>query len=218
MPDLDFKVTGVEPGTRGLTPLLNFRLQVTNQPPAENIHGVLLQAQIQIRSPQRSYNAREKEKLIELFGLPFQWSATLRNRLWTTTSTVVGAFADQAVARLSVPCTYDLNIAATKCCYALEHGDVPLLFLFSGTVFYAGGDGRLQVQQISWDKECTYRLPVRLWRAMMDEHFPNSAWLYLNRDLFEQLYAYKRSQGLATWDQTMAQLLADSVKQPEVLV
>jgi hypothetical protein len=91
----------------------------------------------------------------------------------------------------------------------LKDGAVPLLFLFSGTVFYAAADGRLQVQQISWDKECTYRIPVRVWQELMDRHYPNSAWVPLHRHVFERLYAYKRRQGFPTWEQTIERLLTD---------
>ena len=93
---------------------------------------------------------------------------------------------------------------------------MPLLFLFSGTIFYAAPDGRLQVQQVSWDKEAAYRMPVRAWRDIMEAHYPNSAWLYLHRDIFDRLYAYKRSHGLATWDQTLDQLLTPALESEEV--
>jgi hypothetical protein len=89
----------------------------------------------------------------------------------------------------------------------LEGGEVPLLFLFSGTIFYQAPDGRLQIQQVSWNKECAYRMPIAVWKAMMDQHYPNTAWLSLERGLFERLYAFRRSEGLADWDQTIARLL-----------
>ena len=41
-----------------------------------------------------------------------------------------------------------------------EDGEIPLEFLFGGTVFYAGAGGGLQVQPISWAAEARYRLPV----------------------------------------------------------
>jgi hypothetical protein len=207
MPDLDFNVTGVEAAARGLTPLLHFQLEVSSRPEQEVVQAVLLHTQIQIQSPQRSYNAGEKERLGELFGTPDRWGQTLRNRLWTNAQATVGSFAGSAKAILPVQCTYDLNVVATKYLYALEGGEVPLLFLFSGTIFYAAEDGRLQVQQISWNKECGYRMPVRVWQELMEAHFPNSAWLWLQRDVFDRLYAYKRSQGLATWEQALERLL-----------
>src|SRR5215207_4280201 len=48
---------------------------------------------------------------------------------------------------------------------------------FSGTVFYAGSDGRLQAARISWEQDAQHRLPVRVWRETMDHHFPGTAWL-----------------------------------------
>jgi hypothetical protein len=208
VPDLNFKVTGVEPAARGLVPLVHFHLEVTNSPETELIQAVMLQAQIQIQSGHRSYEGEEKEKLTDLFGTPDRWGQTLRNRLWAHANTTVRPFERKTEAVLPIQCTYDLNVTATKYFYALKEGEVPLLFLFSGTIFYAGPDGRLQVQQISWDKECTYPMPVRIWQELMEHHYPNSTWLALRRQVFEKLYAYKRSQGLPTWEQTIERLLA----------
>ena len=207
MPDLGFKVTGVQAAARGVTPLLQFKLALTNQPEAEIIQAVILHTQIQIQAPQRVYNGREKAALIELFGPPEQWGQTLRNRLWAVSHTTVSTFAGRTETLLAVPCTYDLNVTATKYFYALESGEAPLLFLFSGTVFYAAPDGHLQVQQISWNREATYQMPAHVWRELMENHYPNSAWLALRRDVFDRLYAYKRTHGLATWEQVMDELL-----------
>jgi hypothetical protein len=91
----------------------------------------------------------------------------------------------------------------------LESGEVSLLFLFSGSVFYPGNEGRLQVERISWSKECLYRMPVRVWQQLMDQHYPNSAWISLHRDLFDKLYSYKRRRGHANWDQTIEELLGN---------
>jgi len=207
MPDLDFKITGVEPGAHGMTPLLNFTVEVTNSPPNETIHSVILQSQIQIVAAQRRYAAGEKEKLTDLFGAPERWGDTLRARLWALTNTSVRSFSGSTTAVLTVPCTYDLNVMATKYFYALEEGEVPLLFLFSGTIFYEAEGGRFQVQQISWNKECAYKIPVRVWKDLMDYHYPNSAWLSLNREVFDRLYAYRRRHGCATWETTIEKLL-----------
>jgi len=207
MPDLDFQITGVEPATRGLTPLLQFRLRITSISGREEIQGLLLNAQIQIQSPQRSYSETEKERLFELFGPPEQWGQSLRNRLWTHANTAVGAFTGETQVVLPVLCTFDLNVAATKYFYALETGDVPLLFLFSGSVFYAGGGGFFQIERIPWSKECVYRMPVEAWRALMDQQYPNCAWFYLRRDIFDRLVAFKRRNKLASWDEAISKLL-----------
>jgi hypothetical protein len=87
-------------------------------------------------------------------------------------------------------------------------GEVPLLFLFSGTVFYAGIEGKLQVQRISWDKECSFRMPVRVWHELMEHHYPGSSWISLQRHSFEKLYAYKLDHGIPTWEETIDRLLS----------
>ena len=207
MPDLTFQITAVESCVHSMTPLLHFKLRVTNSLPDETIHSVLLTAQLQIQAPQRQYSSSEKEKLVELFGPPESWGQTLRNRLWTHTNATLGSFKGAADAVLPVPCTCDLNVAATKYLRALEGGEVSLLFLFNGSVFYMAADGRLQVSPISWNSECAYRMPAQVWREAMERHYPNTEWLALRRDTFEQLHAFKRREGLVTWEETFDRLL-----------
>jgi Family of unknown function (DUF6084) len=146
MPDLNFQVKGIEPSTRGLTPLLHFNLEVSNNPSIERIQAVLVQAQIQIQAAQRRYNDREKEGLRDLFGTSDRWGQTLRNRLWTHASATVRSFSGSTEFVLPVQCTYDFNVIATKYFYALDEGEVPLLFLFSGTIFYLTPDVGLPEQ------------------------------------------------------------------------
>ena len=91
MPDLEFKIIGVEAANYGITPLLHFKLEITNTPESETIQSILLQAQIQLQPTQRSYAAAEKEKLGELFCTPDRLGQTLRARLWTHASENVRA-------------------------------------------------------------------------------------------------------------------------------
>jgi len=114
-----------------------------------------------------------------------------------------------------VPCTFDFNIAATKYFAGLEDGVVPLNLMFSGTIFFERGDAGLQVEQISWDKEAQFRLPVSVWRNMMDHYYPNTAWLCLRRDVFERLSRYKMEQAFPTWEQAIESLIPVAHKSPE---
>lgn len=214
MPELDFKVVGIESAVKGFVPLLQFRLEITNAPLDEVIESVLLQAQIQIQPAQRSYAAREKERLSDLFGTPERWGQTLLNRLWTHTQATVRRFSGRAEVLLPVTCTYDLNVLATKYFDALQDGEIALLFLFSGSVFHIGPEAHLQIQQISWDKECAYRMPVKAWKELMEFHYPNSAWVSLRKDVFDELNAYKRRHGLVTWEATMEKLLSNEITAP----
>src|SRR5215471_5010847 len=106
MPDLQFQITGVEPARHGLTPLLHFKLRIQVSPPDETVQALILQSQIQIRAPQRSYVPREKRNLFEIFGPAESWGQTLGNRLWTYASTTTGAFTGSIDATLPVPCTF----------------------------------------------------------------------------------------------------------------
>jgi hypothetical protein len=189
-------------------PLLSFRLRINDTGAGQTpIHNIALLCQVRIEAARRRYNPAEQERLLELFGEPARWSETLRAMLWTHTQVTVPPFTASATVELPVPRSYDFNLAATKYFYGLENGEVPLLLLFSGTIFLAGPSGGLQIAQIPWDKEATYRLPVGVWKAMMDYYYPNSAWLCLHRDAFDRLYRYKRQHGLPTWEQTLERLL-----------
>jgi hypothetical protein len=209
MPDLDFRVEGAEVLEYAAVPSLLFKLRMENLQ-EEPIRSVSLNTQVRIAARQRHYEAVEQERLHELFGDPHRWGETLRSLLWTHTVLQVPRFSGSTVVDMPVTCTYDLEVVAAKYFYALEDGEVPLEFLFSGTVFYAAEGGRLQTARISWEKEAEFRLPVRLWKEMMDHYFPNSAWIRLHRDAFDQLYDYKIRMGLPTWEATVEALLRAS--------
>jgi Family of unknown function (DUF6084) len=209
MPDLHFQIEGAEVLEFAAVPSLLFKLRIENLE-EEPIRSVALNTQIRIAVTRRHYDAAEQERLLEVFGEPHRWSNTLRSLLWTHTTLQVPPFSGSTVADMPVPCTYDLEVVAAKYFYALEEGEVPLEFLFSGTVFYAGEGGRLQVTRISWEKEAEFRLPVRVWKEMMERYFPNSAWIRLRRDAFDQLYNYKVRRGLPTWEAAVEALLRES--------
>ena len=124
----------------------------------------------------------------------------------------VPGFAEECTVDLPVPCSYDFEIAATKFLHGVQEGEVPLLFLFSGPVFFHNANGDLQIGQIAHHKEAGYRLPVWLWQSLMAQHYPDCIWLRIERDLFEQVYEYKRRNGFAGFDQALRALLAESVQ------
>lgn len=209
MPDLNFQVEGVEAVAYAAAPLLSFKLRVTNADADEPIQTVALRCQIQIEATRRRYNEREQERLLDLYGEPERWGQTLRTTLWTHASAIVTPFQGSTLVELPVPCTFDFNVAATKYFAGLEDGEVPLLMLFSGTIFYEAEGGALQISQISWAKETKYRLPVRVWQEMMEHYYPRSAWLSLRRDVFDRLSQYKMRRGIPTWEQTLESLLEE---------
>ena len=208
MPDLQLTIEGAEVVPYAAVPLLAFKVRIVNSPTDEVIHTIALRAQIQIEVARRKYDSNEQARLLDLFGEPDRWGQTLRNLLWTHASVIVPRFTGSVLADIPVPCTFDFNVAATKYFHGLTSGDLPLCFQFSGTVFYQGEEGTLQVAPISWDKESKYRLPVKVWKDLMDMYYPNSAWLALRRDTFEKLYQFKMREGIPTWEEALERALA----------
>ena len=51
-------------------------------------------------------------------------------------------------------------------------------------------------------------MPVSVWRDVMQQHFPNTGWLRLDRDIIEAMSRYRAERGLTTWDATVESLLA----------
>jgi hypothetical protein len=205
--DLVFSGNGVELDRHAMTPTLLLKVRVLNMAPSTKIQNVLLQCQVRIEATRRQYAPEELERLVELFGESHRWGDTLRSMLWTHTSTQVPGFDSERCVNLPVPCSFDFNVAATKYFYGLEGGDVPIKLLFSGTVFYRDAEGLLQMDQISWSKQAEYQLPVRIWRELMEHYYPNSTWLRIDHEVFDQIYRYKRQNGFTSWDETMRSLL-----------
>lgn len=209
MPDLRIQVAAAKVVPFAAVPTIAFQLEIANAPAAEEIHTVALRCQIQIEVTRRGYAAAEQARLLDLFGHPDRWGQTLRNLLWMHTSLVVPGFEGASTTvDMNVPCTFDFNVAATKYFDGLAGGDIPLLLLFSGTVFYASPDSELQVAPISWELEARYKLPVQMWREMMDIYYPNSVWINLHKDVFERLYRYKMEHGIPTWERALEHMLA----------
>ena len=208
MPDLRFQVEGVEPVQHAALPLLALKLRVHNLPDDQAIHTVSLRFQVQIEPVRRRYVAAEQEKLRDLFGEPDRWSRTVRPLLWMNASLAVPGFTGSTLVDLQLPCSFDFTVASTKYFHALQAGEIPLCVMFSGTVFYRGDNDALQVAQIPWDREANFRLPVAVWKQAIDQHYPNSAWLRLERDTFDRLYDYKVRNGIPTWEGTLDKLVS----------
>jgi hypothetical protein len=205
IPDLAFAVTDGARLEHAAAPTLRFVLRVDSGGAA--VRSVLLDTQVRIAATRRAYAPESDDRLFELFGARADWGTTLRSLLWTRTTLVVPPFTGTAEVDLLVPCTYDLDVTATRYFDALNDGDVPLEFLFSGTVFYSADDGRLQTARLSWELEAEYRLPVAVWRETMDHHFPGTAWLRLDRESHDRLVAYKSRRALPTWAAAIDELV-----------
>jgi hypothetical protein len=205
IPELAFAVEDAARVEHAGVPTLSFSLRV-ERVGGGAVRSVLLDTQIQIAARRRPYDDTTHDRLFELFGPPANWGTSLRTLPWTRTTVVVPPFTGSTVVELPVACSYDLEVAASRYFDALDGGEVPLEFLFSGTVFY--GDP-LQAARISWESEAGYRLPVALWKETMDSYFRGTAWVRLRKDSFDRLSAFKARNALATWDDALDSLLAE---------
>jgi len=214
MSDLTFSVSDVRVEPYAVVPTLIFRLRI-GEHTGERIHAIALRCQIQIEPRQRRYSPGEEVQLLELFGAPERWGDSLHSLLWTQASLMVPGFHGETEIELPLACTYDFEVVAAKYLESLETGAVPLLFLFSGTIFTRGQLG-FSVEQIPRDKEAPFRLPIKLWRDLMDRYFPGTAWIRLRRENFDALYRFKGRRALPSWDDAVMALLKEAGEKNEI--
>ena len=207
MHDVSIRVMDVAPAPHAMVPVLNFQLEVALPDRRLWVQSVMLQCQLRIETAARRY-PNAGAGLQELFGAPDGWGRSLTRLLWTQTTLTVPSFTGRCRVEMPVHCSFDFNQALTKYLAALEDGSsVPLLLLFSGTVFYRQGDGRLQCGQLSWGLEDRYHLPVAVWRELVDRYHAGTVTLQLDEAVFARLQAFKARRALHSWDSVLAALL-----------
>jgi Family of unknown function (DUF6084) len=206
MADLIFGCTGATAERYAATPTLTFALTITERS-GVRVHAIALRCQIRIEPHRRRYTAAEAQRLHDLFGDPSRWAETVKPIQLATVTTMVPTFTAVTETELTVPVTYDLEVTSARYLQGLDDGTIPLLLLFSGTVFVANGDS-FSVELVPWSAEASYRMPVSVWQELVDVHFPNSAWLRCSRQTLDELSAFKAKHALPTWDATLAALLA----------
>jgi hypothetical protein len=202
---LDFEVLDAQPEPHAAVPTILLRLRISETNGA-SVHALVLRCQIRIEPQRRRYGRDEEQRLYELFGETPHWGDSLRPFLWTHVSTAVGRFDGSIDIDLPIECSYDFEVAGSKYLHALGDGEIPLLLLFSGTVFSRGDTG-FAAEPIPWNQEASYRLPVAVWRGTMDQYFPESGWVRLRRDTLDHLQRYRSLEALPTWDQALERLL-----------
>ena len=213
MSELVFDCVGARADRFAVVPSMILTLRIS-ETSGQRVEAIALRCQIRIEPARRRYSDAEAERLSDLFGETQRWAETLKPVQFTTVSIMVPAFTGSTELDLPIPLTYDREIGATRYFAGLEDGEVPLLLLFSGTVF-GTSNGRLSVQQVPWSKEASYRLPVAIWREAIDAHFPNSAWIKISNGTFDELLRFKTRAALPTWEATVLALLAAATQASE---
>ena len=199
MPDLNYTIEGAEPQRFAAAPLLLFKLHLRRGPP----DGMLADADPRRRpalpgadrAGAASLHDAEKDRLLDLFGTPERWGRRC-GPCSGRTSTRPSRVRRHCNVDLPVPCSFDFSLAATKYFAALEEGDIPFCFLFSGTIFYEAPTAPCRWRRSPGRRRRTFRLPGGDLAGMMDLHYPNIAWLCLRKDVFDRLDRFQSRSGL----------------------
>jgi hypothetical protein len=215
MPELSFRIGEVSAMPYAAVPTISARLQITNGVANETIQSISLNCQLQLRPLTRAYSALEEARLLDLFGERERWAQTMKPLHWTNLVVKIPPFSGETTVELSLPCSLDFDVAANKYFYGLDTGSIDVAVMFSGTVFYTGEQGSMQIFQIPWDREAHFRLPVETWKAAIDAHYLDTMWLRLPRDTFDRLYRYKVAQSIPFWGDVLNRLL-DQAERNEV--
>jgi hypothetical protein len=206
--ELTFTVLDVVAEPYSATPQLNARIGIAHGDD-EPIQAIALRCQIRIEPLRRPYSDDEADGLADLFGPRQRWVNTQRTFLWQHGTAMVQGFTGVTEISMPLECTYDFEVAASKYLHALRDGAVPLLFLFSGTVFVQG-ERRFSVHQVSWECEAQHEMPVSVWNDLIRMHYPNAGWVRLGHDTVSALAAYKSARGMLDFEDAVTTLLAEA--------
>lgn len=213
MAELAFDCIGARPDKFAVVPQMLFTLRVS-ETSGQRVEGIALRCQMRIEPARRHYTDAEAERLNDLFGETQRWADTLKPVQFTNVSIMVPGFTGSTEIDVPVPLSYDMEIGATRYFAGLDQGEVPLLLLFSGTVFSIS-DGRMSVGQVPWSKEAAFRLPVSVWREAIDAHFPGTSWIRLSTATMDELLLFKARKALPSWEATVLALLAEAAEHTE---
>lgn len=203
---LEFTILGAEPIEYSATPGVRFHLHVS-EPEGREVYTIALSSQIHIDPARRTYDDATRARLVELFGAPERWGATTHSFQWARVESLVPTFTGSTAFTLELPCTYDLEVAASRFFHSLPDGNVPLTFHFNGTVLYSGAEERLQVVLVPWSCSSRWSMPVEVWKRTIAAHYPGGGWIRLTEETLEQLSQHKAERGQHTFDDTVRTLL-----------
>lgn len=204
MTQLRFSVAGASVDPYAAAPLLRLHVRVEESSGAA-VHAIALKVQIRIAPQRRRYDDKESALLEELFGARSRYGETLRPMLWTHAAVMVTSFRETTLIDVPILCSYDFEVAAHKYIASLQRDAIPVDLLFSGMLFVEDASGVVP-ELVPWSCEASYALPVALWRDAVDAFFPNSAWIRVDRELFDELRRYKIATGLPTWTAALERL------------
>lgn len=209
VPAPEFTILGVEAIRWAAAPMLEFTAHVS-EPQGREVYTIALTAQVMIDPARRSYDDETRARLVDLFGAPERWATTTHSFMWAELGVMVPAFTGATAFKLPIQCNYDLELAATKYFYSLPGDDVPLTLNFTGTIFYRGEGGKMQIIKVPWECTARYAMPIATWREMIEHYYMGTGWVALGDDTLEALSRRKAARGQHSFDATVAELMREA--------
>ena len=173
MPDLNFQVEGAEPQRFAAAPLLLFKLRVAEAVAAgaqpTPIHAVALRCQVRIEPARRRYDAAGEGAAPR----PLRHAGALGPD--APADALDARQRRRPAVRRARPSSTCRCRAASTSAWRPRSTSPPWRAASSRSASSSAGrsstrptDGALQVAQISWEKEASFRLPAATWRGLMD--------------------------------------------------
>lgn len=207
-PDPEFTVVGARAEEYAASPTVVFSLRV-REPSEREIYTIALSVRILVDPTGRSYNEEAREALFDLFGPAEHMAASMQSLVWGQVGVLAPSFTGEETFDVSVPCTYDLEVATSKYFASLPDGVAPLDFHFNGTILYSGEDDRLQIVHVPWRCTARYRMPVAVWRQAVDASFAQTGWIRLHDETLARLRRRQAERGAPSFDALVAELLGE---------
>lgn len=208
-PEPEFAVIATRSMRHAATPTLIVDLQVSENS-GRQVYMIALRVQVMIEPARRDYDAPTRERLLELFGPPERWSVATTNLVFAQLDVLVPAFTGSVTVPVSIPCSYDMELAATKYLRALPDGAAPMAVHFNGIVYFPAENGGLQMSLVPWSTSIDFRMPVSVWQETIEHYYPNTAWLGVRSQTLESLQREKLRRGLPTLDACVSALLEEA--------
>ncbi|MGI9083850.1 MAG: DUF6084 family protein [Aeromicrobium sp.] len=205
MSSYTFTVLDVFAEPYAVTPQLTARLRV-EESTGTVVHAIALRCQVRIEPQRRGYDDGEAADLRSLFGTRDRWSDTLRPFMWMQCNTTVQGFTGVTEVDLPMPATYDFDVVGSRYLHAVGDGAAPLSFMFSGVVFTKGAQG-FGVEQVPWDCDTSFQMPITVWKQMIDMYYPGDGWMRVDHDVMSALGDHRAEHGFTSWNETLNHLL-----------
>ena len=195
MPDLAITVESAEVVPFAAAPTLASDCAWRMPTREEIIHTVVLRCQIQIEVTRRRYSGFDQERLARSVRRAGALGPDAAQSAVDQHQPVVPQFTAKPRSIRRYPA---LSISASpppSISTAWRMATFPVCLMFSGTVFYADPGDRCRWRPFLGQGN---EIPAaaKVWKDMMDAYYPNSAWLCLRRDVFEELQRFKVERGI----------------------